>query len=205
MTVVNGYCTVDELREHLGDSGDKLSLTLLERAVNATSRAVEKYTHRRFWQDPTVQTRRYRPDDGALVRVHDISTLDDLVVETDPALDGSWSTTWGPSDFQPEPLDADADGGAYAWWKLRAIGDHRFPVSSGRPTLRVTARFGWSAIPDDVHEATLLRAAALFLRKDSPFGVAGMGSEGFAVRISRRDSDVCELLNGFVRAEMAGV
>lgn len=205
MAITHGYCTDEELRDQLGDDGAKLPLTLIERAVNATSRAVDTYTHRRFWQDATVTARRYRPDDSELVRVADIATLVGLIVETDPYGDGSWSETWSGTDYQLEPLDADVDGGAYAWWKLRAVGSRRFPVSSGRPTLRVTATHGWSAIPDKVNQATILRAAAIFLRKDSPHGVAGFGAEGFAVRITRRDSDVCELLDGFVKAELLGV
>ena len=60
MAVVHGYCTVDQVREELGDDGERLSLALLEKAVNATSRAVDAWTGRRFWQDPAPVVRRYR-------------------------------------------------------------------------------------------------------------------------------------------------
>lgn len=66
------------------------------------------------------------------------------------------------------------------------------------PTVQVTARFGWSAVPYQVNEATILKAASLFKRKDAPFGVAGFNEFG-AVRITRKDPDVLELLSDFAR------
>lgn len=208
MTVVNGYCTLEELRSQLGDSGNRLAVDLLERAVSATSRAVDAWCHRRFWQDATTTARTIPAGDVTpdLVWVPDISTIEGLVVQTDPGTAGTWSTTWAVGDYQVEPLGADADGGAYAWWRIAAVGDHRFPTGQDRRSrVRVTARWGWSAVPDGVVEATILKATALFLRKDSPHGVAGFGSEGYAVRITRKDADVCELLAPYVRVDVRGV
>jgi hypothetical protein len=92
---------------------------------------------------------------------------------------------------------AGSTGDAFSFWSLTAIDDKVFPLSDRRATLQVTAKFGWSAVPVDVEEACLLKAASLFKRKDAPFGVAGFGEFG-VVRI-RRDSDVGELLNPYVR------
>lgn len=197
--VVNGYCTEAELREQFRDADSILTTVLLERAINAASRAIDKFCGRRFWQDATVQTRVYQADDAYLAWVDDISTSTGLIVRTDTSGDGSWATTWDAADYRLEPTNADADGQAYAWWRLVAIDDKTFPVSELRTTLQVTARFGWSAVPDEVNQACILRAAALFKRKDSPDGVAGFGDFG-AVRISRfRDPDVVELLDPFRR------
>lgn len=212
MAVVNGYCTEQELRDQFGDSdteAPKLPQAQLVRAINATSRAIDLYCGspmRRFWQDPAdaLTSRRYRCDDPYEVDVADLSTTEGLVVAVDTAGDGSYSTTLSASDYQLEPLDADADGGAYAWTRLVAVGGNTFPVDGRRARLRVTARHGWSAIPDGVNQACLIRAAAIFKRREAIFGTVGMGEFGM-VRITRKDPDVMDLLHNFIRIKVGAV
>lgn len=204
MAVVAGYCTVAQLREHFGDANDNLTTALLERAINATSRAIDAYTGRRFWQDGAVQSKVFRCDDPYEVEVDDISTTTGLVVATDTTGDGTYASTWSASDYQLEPLNAGADAGAYAWWRLVAVGTRQFPVHQRRATLRVTARFGWSQIPPAVEEACMLRAANLFKRKEATFGVAGFGEFG-VVRIGRNDPDVVALLGDFIKIRVGAV
>jgi len=194
MAVVHGYCSVEQVRAELGDDGEALPEALLEKAVNAASRAVDDWTGRRFWADETAVTRRYpRAEvvDGS-VMVDDISTVADLAVTVD-------GRTWTlDDDFELAPANADADGGAYAWWELAELGA-AFPA---RPRVTVTAKFGWAAVPVQVEEATILRAVALFKRKDAAYGVADFGEFG-PVRITRKDPDVMDLLRPFQKA-MAG-
>lgn len=203
MAVTNGYCTVAEVRDQLGDSGSRLDLDLLEKAINATSRAIDQFCGRRFWRDASATVRTYRPQDALAVMVDDISTTTGLVIKTDTTGDGTWATTWDGGDYQLEPLNSDVVAGAdtvtpYAWWRIVAIDDKTFPVGSLRTTLQVTARFGWSSVPHDVNEAAILRAVSLFKRKDTPLGIGSFGD--FAMRISsRRDADVAELLAPYMR------
>jgi hypothetical protein len=124
--------------------------------------------------------------------VADISTAADLAVTVDGQ---AWTVD---TDFELAPLDADVDGGAYAWWELAPLG-RSFP---DRPRVEVTARFGWSAVPDQVMEATILRAVSIFKRKEAPYGVADFGEFG-PVRITRKDPDVMDLLMPFQKP-MAG-
>jgi hypothetical protein len=198
VAVINGYLTEVQFRDELADTGAKLDQSLIEKAINATSRGIDRFCGRRFWQDPNAVPRVYRPKDPYEVLVDDISTATGLVVATDTGGDGSWATVWNAADYQLEPLNSDAEGGAFSWTKITAIGGRTFPVGGLRPTLRAITRFGWSALPDDVNEAAVLRSVALFRRKEAPFGVAGFGEFG-AVRITRRDPDVLELLEPYVR------
>jgi len=200
--VVAGYCTVQQLRDHFGDSSNLLTTDLLERAINATSRAIDRHTGRRFWQDAAAQAKVFRCDDAHEVDVDDISTTDGLIVAT--GTDGTYTTTWAASDYQLEPLNADTDGGPHAWWRIVAVGVQTFPVHARQTTLQVTAQFGWSEIPPDVEEACILRAAAIFKRKEATFGVAGFGEFG-VVRIGRNDVDVVSLLHPFVRMTVGAV
>jgi hypothetical protein len=204
MALTNPYCTLSQLRDQLSDSKDLATEGILERAINAASRWIDDVCGRHFWPETAATARRYRPDDPDVAWVHDISTTTDLVIATDTTGDGTYATTWASTDYDLEPLDADKDGTAYAWWRICAVDRYTFPTTARRPPLRVTAKWGWSAIPDDVTQACVLRAAGLFKRKDSPHGITAFDGFG-AVRVTRSDPDVMALLNNYIRMDMAAV
>jgi hypothetical protein len=199
VALVNAYASVAEVRDQFNDGGSLLNEALLERAINAASRAVDKHCHRRFWRDASVTQRTYLVEDCQSVFVNDISTRTGLVVAT--GTDGTtFPTTLASTDFVLEPRNADVVAGgdtadAHAFWRIVML-NSTLPVDYVRPTMRVTARFGWSAVPEEVKQATIIKAAALFKRKDAPFGVAGFGEFG-TVRITRSDPDVLDLLSAY--------
>jgi hypothetical protein len=205
VAVTNGYATLVQLREQFDDDGTVLPTALAERAINATSRAIDLFCGRRFWIDSTVQTRVYRPEFGDLAWIDDIATITGLVVKTDTAGDGTYATTWASTDYELQPLNADANGQAYCWTRIGAVDRYLFPTSGRVAPLQVTAKFGWSAIPDGVEQACIIRAAAIFKRRESISGVAGFDGFG-AVRISRqRDPDVAALLDDFIKIKVGAV
>lgn len=204
MALVNAYCTEQEVRDQFKDENLVLSQDLLLRAINATSRAIDRHCGRKFWQDAATVARVYRPRDAYHVFTHDISTDTGLEIKTDTTGSGTFDTTWDADDYDLEPRNVDVvaagdTGDPFAWWQITAIDGKTFPLDARKATLQVTARFGWSGIPDDVNEAAIIKASSLFRRKDAPFGVAGFGELG-AVRISRfGDPDVMALLEPYVR------
>lgn len=209
MAAIDIYATVSDLRAqfNIGDADDDV---LLEDALRAASRSVDMFCGRRFWQDSAVQTRTYRCDDSIVAWVDDISTTTGLVIKTDTTGDYAWTTTWDSSDYDLEPRNAsvfqsgDRTVSAQAWWRIVAIDDKVFPINERRATLQVTAKFGWSAVPEAVKRSTLIKAARLFKRKDAPFGALGFDAEG--IRISRWDDpDVVLLLSPYQRLEMRAV
>jgi hypothetical protein len=172
---------------------------MLERALNSASRAVDHYTGRRFWADAATSVRTYNGSGTPVLIVDDIS--DRASVSVKVGYDGATFTETRTAgvDFILEPRNADASTGqAFAFWQLRGIQGRYWPrLDFFGPTVQVTAKFGWSAVPPEVNEATLLKAASLFKRKDAPFAVAGFGEFG-VVRIGRNDPDVMDLLNHLV-------
>lgn len=201
--MTNGYCAVEDVRSQLTDTGSQLDTAALERAINATSRAIDKYCGRRFWKDAAPVARVFEASDPHVLSVNDIASAAGLLVEVDSSGDGAFATTWASSDYQLKPLNADADGGAYSWSEIATAGGRCFPwFRNGRPGVRVTATWGWSEVPDQVVSAAILKAVGLFMRKDAPFGVAGFNEFG-PVRITKRDLDVMDLLSPFIVAAVA--
>jgi hypothetical protein len=86
--------------------------------------------------------------------------------------------------YDLEPINALAEGRPWTELWVRS-------TSAVQPTclehgVRVTALWGWSAVPPAIEEACLLQASRLLSRRDSPLGVAGSPEAGSEVRPYRR-------------------
>ncbi|WP_298557096.1 phage gp6-like head-tail connector protein [Streptomyces luteogriseus] len=193
--MANEYGTLAALKERLGIEADDTSRDApLNSALAAASRGIDRATGRRFWLDADPVQRTYNPrgrivreSDGDLFLVDDIGNVAGLVVETGSGT--SWSAV---TDYETGPENAIADGKPITGL-LRTLGTWGLTTTR----LRVTARFGWPAVPDEVTEAALIQASRLYKRKDSPEGI--IGSAEWGVRnLSRRDPDVWALIEPFI-------
>ncbi len=162
---------------------------LLQLAVTGASRSVEQYCDGRVFYRATTATarifstaRRTICRDGSYrLLVDDIATTAGLIVEVG---DGTTWTTVTVTITWPE--NALARGRAIE--ALISTDDWRQYAY-----VRVTAVWGWPAVPTAVEQATLLQATRLYRRKDSPEGVAGSAEWGL-VRVPNLDPDVKALL-----------
>lgn len=190
--MANEYSDLATLKLQLGIT-DTARDTLLNRALTAASRAIDKQTGRRFWLDAVAVARVYNPykriardGRGELLLTDDIGTASGLVVEVGTT--GSWTAL---TSYETYPDNALADGLPLAGFLL--------PTGVWGTSLtrvRVTARWGWPAVPDDIEQATRLQAGRLYRRKDSPEGVAGSADWGL-VRVPRLDPDVLALVEPY--------
>lgn len=191
------YLTLSELRGWLGidDSVDDSELT---DALSAAEAAVDDFCGRKFSQDANVVARAFRAFDPCTLRLPggaDISTTTGLIVKTDDNDDGTYETTWTiTTDFVLETPGGYGYNAASGWpfTVVHAVGSKWFPTGTLRPTVQITAKFGWVAVPAPVKHATRLLAAEYWKLKDAPFGVAGFGEFG-VVRV-RSNPKVAELL-----------
>jgi len=189
------YGTVAALRRRLNiPAADTTADDLLQAALAAASRGIDRACGRRFWLDEVPTTRTYstpgrvaRRTDGDLLLVADIGSSTGLLVETGAG--GNYAPVTG---YETSPDNALADGMPITGL-LRVLGGW----GTATTRVRVTARHGWPAVPDDVTEAALIQATRLYRRKDSPEGVTGSAEWG-VVRLSRRDPDVWNLIEPFV-------
>ena len=192
MTTEPSYGDLASLKAALGIT-DSLRDAGLTSALVATSRWIDNYCGRRFYLDSAVSQRVYNPDrllNGAQFLTDDIGDNVGLIVETGSATLG-WAVVTPYVETAPDNAVA---RNRPVTSLIRVDGIPWVCAWAGR--VRLTARWGWPAVPDAVNQAAVIQAARLFKRKDSPEGVLG-NSEWGAVRVSRVDPDVMALIGPF--------
>lgn len=200
MALINAYCTLSDLKTSLAID-DIQDDTSLEAAIMAASRMIDDYTDRFFYKDGTNAspvTRYFTPQDWWTCAIDDIISINE--VATDDNFDQLYTTVWTTSDYMVEPINNPRRGWPYT--RILAIGSYILPANLPQ-TLRIRGVWGWSSIPNEVQMAAKLQASRLFVRRQSPFGVAGTPELG-TIRLSYRlDPDVEVLLRPF--RKLAGV
>ena len=195
--LADAYCTVDELVAH-NSATSSAAVSVLERAIKACTGGISQYCSRNF--SLTASTALLFALDNAyefdLGPFNDLVTLDALA--TDATGDGTFETTWTSADWELLPLNVASGPEQRPYTRIRACGSKTFPYLAPGETgrtgrVRLTATWGWPAIPDAVRQACLLHSARIFNRKESPQGVIGWGDFG-AVRVRNTDPDVIDLL-----------
>lgn len=178
MALNDPYITATQLNSWLSidDTDDNVLATS---ACATATEWVNQYCRRQFNKTTVATARTFYPADGCEVYVHDFWTNTDLVVKTDADDDGTFETTWAASDYLLEPLDGiEAQMTGFPYRCIVAVGNYRYPSSPRRPTVQVTAQWGWNLVPESVVTATKIVAAFEFNQKNSPTGIQSFGDAG---------------------------
>lgn len=196
MAITNGYATLAEVKASLAIT-DTQDDTMLEIAITASSRMIDDYTDRFFYINGSTQTPAtyyYTAEDFWLLSTDDNFSVTEIA--TDDNFDQTWSTVWATSDYFSEPVNNPNRGWPYN--RLVAIDRYVFPknIPNG---VRIKGRFGWSAVPAEINQACIIQSSRLFVRKQSPFGIAGTPELGTVRLTSRLDPDVEALIRPFKR------
>lgn len=189
------YTTLDKLKGQLGITpSDVTRDTLLTDALDAVSEAIDNMSERSFTAATGVATTRtfqtrgrtQTTPDGWVLVTPDIGSATGLALATG-TVGGTYTPTTGTLELYPvENLDE-----GWPATGVLLVGS-TWPTGSGA-RVQITADWGWPAVPAVVEQATLIQAARIFKRKDSPEGVLGSAEWG-AVRVSRVDPDVEAML-----------
>jgi hypothetical protein len=199
MAIGEPYVTTTALKSYLKIT-DAVDDAELDVALFSASRAVEDFCNRQFNDAGAVSPRVYTPEHYQWVIVDDFSSTVGLDIKIDEGGDGVFETTWGPADYQVAPANGVIRGQAgFPFWEIRTtLTTSRYiPTWTRRPSIQVTAQWGWATIPDPVKQACLILAAEQFKLKDAPFGVAGFSEFG-AVRV-RNNPMVASMLQPYAR------
>jgi Phage gp6-like head-tail connector protein len=201
MSVSTGYCLRDEAKATIGvdDANDD---ALIDACIQVASRNIENWTGRRFVGETSATPRTFASLSPHLVYVNDFWDTADLVVATDTEGTGTYATTLTTSQYTLNPSGGIGPEGSTGWpySGIHAISGTTFPHRWGWVTpdnIKVTAKWGWAQVPDDVQMACRLLTQQMYRAKDAPFGVAGVADLGI-IRI-RQNSVVLDLLSGYLR------
>lgn len=200
MTIVHGYCSVQDLKDRLSSSptvGLAQMDPVLEDTITAISREIDQFTNRRFYA--VSETRYFTARYMDVQYVPDLLSIDVNGLATD--LDGSRTYTqmWATSDFDLEPYNAalESQPQPYTHISTTPLGLQFFPTGMRRG-VRIAGSWGFSTTtPPLVREACILACARLLRRPDSPMGIAGSDAAGGVIRLAMTDPDVKRMLLPF--------
>ncbi len=194
MALTNCYCTLSDLKTSLAIE-DIQDDTGLEAAILTASRMVDDYTGRFFYRDGTTAApvvRYYTAQDWYTCNVDDFVSLNQIA--TDDNFDQLYTTIWQSDDYMVEPVNNPRRGWPLS--RLLAIDSYIFPYNLPQ-SVKVTAVWGWPSVPAEIAMATKIQASRLFIRRQSPFGIAGTPELGTVRLSSRLDPDVEALIRPF--------
>lgn len=194
------YTTTALVKASLGiPTGTTSEDTYIAAAIGAAADEINKFCGRTFEPDAAATTRVYQPSTNVLAYTDDFHTTTDLVVKQDDSNNGTYATTLTIT------TDFIVIGNEAPFNTIRSVSSPFPRYTSDRPTVEVTAKWGYqSAIPDAVQQAALILSARLFQRRSSPLGVmAGVVNDFGPIRVSRVDPDIQRLLSGYRRIGVA--
>ena len=207
MAITNGYATLAEIKGYMSIS-DNTDNDLLENLIESASRSIDRIANRRFYLDATASARLYRAYSNIFVFVDDIGTTSNLVVAIDENGNGTYSKTLTlNTDYILDPLTSQSFNRPFT--QLTMVSNtESWPIFPGltsnglRPSVQVTARWGWPSVPDDLNMACLILTADLYKRKDAPGGILGLGDLG-VVRMSPIGRDVTAMVRAYKKEVIA--
>lgn len=202
MAITNGYATLNQLKSWVGvGTADTIDDTMFEMAIESASRMVDDDCDRVFYASGTAVARTFTTWDKYLTQIDDAISISEVATDEDG--EGTFSVVWtSGTDYQREPLNSVVGGQSWPTTRLRAVGNYLFPTGH-EAGVRVTGQWGFgTAVPIAITQATLILAARIYKRADSPLGVAGFGDMG-ALRVARNDPDYHNLISRYMRTKVA--
>lgn len=186
------YATLNDLKRQLNMTSD-VDVDLLGWALESAEAAVNAHCGRAFNAVAEDAEATVRIFNGGCAPVL-CDDFTELTLVEQASNWGTW-TTVASSTYHVEPFNSVSYGRPYT---MLATSGYWSP----QRFVRVTAKWGWPAVPPEVKSATLIKAARIFKRKDSPNGIEGTADFGVAYVSRREDADVVLLLDPLRRADV---
>lgn len=186
---MGNYAVTADVKDFLGITTANIDQDEnINRAIDAAEKLIERATGRVFTLSASASARTFAPYPyESELTLDDVGSTTGLVIETGTFGSSAWETV-ASTDYETGPENAIAKGVPITVL-LKPTGWG----GSSLARVRVTAKWGWPDIPSEVVQATILQAARLHKRKDSPGGMYGSADWGFS-RVSKVDPDVMSLI-----------
>jgi hypothetical protein len=206
------YVDKDDLKAYIGLTGTAQDNNI-DTAIDSACRLIDSICGRKFSQDESVVVKTFTPKSSIYLDTPDISTTTGLIVKLDDNDDGTFETTLTlNTDYIVEPTNPRVikiTGGTTYYEPYNKItildtrSSERFDPSI-KNNIEITAKWGYSAVPEDIKTATLIQALRYFKRKDTPFNTYGDINTGVSELFSRLDPDVQTILKGHKKVTLSG-
>lgn len=163
------YLEPDELADWLG----VLEGPELELAISAASRAIDKACGgRQFGLVTTPEARYYtaeydRHSGRWIVDIDDVQTTVGVIVAVDN--DGSGTYAQSITAYALSPANAVPNG--RPWTRITVLPSSAVKPNGSHDGVKVTARYGWTTVPDAIRYATLVQAARFYDRRENIGGM----------------------------------
>ncbi len=196
----NLYITATELKAARDMTGYTYADGDIDRAILSASRTIDQVCRRRFYLDAdATSVRYYTPERYDRIEVDDLVALTSLKIDMNG--DGVYEYTMvQTTDYRAHPPNASLEGWPTTAFIRNRLSGRYFPC--WEQAVEVTAQFGWAAVPGSIQQATLILASRYLSRsREATFGIIAVGGagEGAAMRISRTDPDVYDLLRPYMK------
>jgi hypothetical protein len=197
--LTNAYCTLAEVKvSDILKFTDTSHDATLEKVINGVSRKIDNYCGRHFFQ--VTETRYFTAVQSWRISIDDIYTASGLALYTDDGADGTYENTWATTDYKLLPTNALTKGLPYTSIERTALGSYTFPRY--REGIKLTASYGWAAVPDPVKLACLMQVNRIWKRFATPLGQSTSSAVGqLNLSIPKLDHDIMNMLNDYVRLE----
>ena len=168
----------------------------IQRSLVGASRIVDELCQTRFYTTTADEVRYYTPDTAARVFPDELNAITELASGTG----GTFGTVWtANTQYILEPLNATVGATQLRPWdRILAVNGSTFPCYPR--SVRITGKFGWAVTPEAVKTATGIIAQQMLRRaRSAPFGII-TAFDGTAIRMSRFDPQVEQLLDPYNRS-----
>lgn len=154
MAITNGYATLTEFKLYANiTSSNANDDTVIENIIEGASRQIDARTGRFFYQ--LSDTQYFVADDPECLRVEDIALNSGVSVYSDIDGDGVYEWTWDSNDYYLYPYNSQPN---FPYTKIERKRTASTFFSLAPKGNKVTATYGFPAIPDDVRQACLIIA-----------------------------------------------
>jgi hypothetical protein len=178
------YATAAELAARYPTlTWDSLDAAEIDAELSAASSWIDGHCNRTFAAEGSVTVRYFVTQDRYTIDLgpYEISTTDGVVIATDDGA-GTYSTTVSASAYVLEPVNAVyASPDPRPFTSVRAIGTtwpYAVTANERQERIKITAKYGWPAVPEPVKRACLTLAANAF---ENPSGVRSEAIDGYSV------------------------
>jgi hypothetical protein len=199
---VTDYITLAQFKARFG-APDSAEDSQIAEHIAAASRRVDALCHRTFAPHVGAATVRYfRPTSWATCLIDDATEI--TAVATDDGDTGTFGQTWTTVSYETDPANGIGPDAQSGWpaTALRAIGSLSFPTCAQRRAVKVTGKWGWTAVPDAVVEATYLLANRYLYEVSVPGGAIPPNPEfGLPGSALQRPYTAENLLKPYARAD----